>query len=122
MKLDFHGVTRGIDVTSTPLQRGAPRQRLCLCPMRGRCRGALAHLTGDDMRNDFLMAICDSNSERLEAVHALLVELDDSELVTRLSSELSVNVPDLIDAVQALLGAVREERDSAENSHTLASV
>lgn len=70
-------------------------------------------LSGDDYKNDFLIAICDLQLTKLNSIHALLTELDDSELVTRLGKELSLDIPDLMEAISAFIGVVRDEKAAA---------
>jgi len=58
-------------------------------------------------------AVAQCNIDRLEQVYALLVELDDSAMVTRLSEEMDTSIPALMESVSAFIGALRIERDAA---------
>ena len=62
--------------------------------------------------NGFPIAICELNLVKLQAVRALLEELQDSEMLQRISGELSVSLDDLEEGVTAIIGAVIEERDA----------
>lgn len=62
--------------------------------------------------NDFPIAVCEMNLVKLQAVRALLEELQDSEMLQRISNELSLSLDDLEEGVTAIVGAVIEERDA----------
>lgn len=52
----------------------------------------------------------DANLEKLVQIRTLLEELDDSILVEQIGKELSSNIPDIMEAVDAFTGSLREYR------------